>query len=156
MSQINPINFTFSDTIAGYVTAYDAEAATFFLETTDQRRYQVRFASNTYGWIANNLDEPRTWCSQDQMKSMMANGRYLFVYGIYYPEAAGNTFEAQFIIFPGKREGSYVFERQNWWIQQVYSIANFYLKAQFQSKPVNYANYRTLLAVDPSPLEAFL
>jgi mannose/cellobiose epimerase-like protein (N-acyl-D-glucosamine 2-epimerase family) len=148
MSQINPINFTFSDTIAGYVTAYDAEAATFFLETTDQRRYQVRFASNTYGWIANNLDEPRTWCSQDQMKSMMANGRYLFVYGIYYPEAAGNTFEAQFIIFPGKREGSYVFERQNWWIQQVYSIANFYLKAQFQSKPVNYANYRTLITLD--------
>ncbi|GAB4215826.1 MAG: hypothetical protein OHK0012_16860 [Synechococcales cyanobacterium] len=145
---MNPINFTFSDTIAGYVTAYDSATSTLTLETTDQRQYTVAFAANTYGWIANNLDEPRTWCSQDQMKAMMVPGRYLFVYGIYYPESSGNTFEAQFMIFPGKREGSYVFERQNWWIQQVNSIAHFYLQAQFQGKPVNYANYRTTITLD--------
>lgn len=148
MTLVNPINFTFSDTIAGYITAYNSDTVTFTLETTDKRYYEVRFASNTYGWIANNLEEPRTWCSQEQMKSMMNPGRYLFVYGIYYPEPSGNTFEAQFIIFPGKREGSYTFERQNWWIQQVDSIARFYLKAQFQGKPINYTNYRTLITLD--------
>ncbi|MEN9270148.1 MAG: AGE family epimerase/isomerase [Thermostichales cyanobacterium HHBFW_bins_127] len=148
MTLVNPINFTFSDTIAGYITAYNSDTVTFTLETTDKRYYEVRFASNTYGWIANNLEEPRTWCSQEQMKSMMNPGRYLFVYGIYYPEPSGNTFEAQFIIFPGKREGSYTFERQNWWIQQVDSIARFYLKAQFQGKPINYTHYRTLITLD--------
>lgn len=148
MTLVNPINFTFSDTIAGYITAYNSDTVTFTLETTDKRYYEVRFASNTYGWIANNLEEPRTWCSQEQMKSMMNPGRYLFAYGIYYPEPSGNTFEAQFIIFPGKREGSYTFERQNWWIQQVDSIARFYLKAQFQGKPINYTNYRTLITLD--------
>jgi mannose/cellobiose epimerase-like protein (N-acyl-D-glucosamine 2-epimerase family) len=142
---MDSMRFSFSDTIAGYVTGYDRDKDTFGLKTTDGRDYQVKFASNTYGWIVNNLNEPRTWTSQDQMRGMLATGRYLFVYGIYYPEHGGFTYEAQSLIFPGRREDNYVFERQDWWIKQVAAVADFYLKAQFQGKPIDYKDYRTII-----------
>jgi mannose/cellobiose epimerase-like protein (N-acyl-D-glucosamine 2-epimerase family) len=142
---MDPMCFSFSDTIAGYVTGYDRNRDIFGLKTTDGRDFQVKFAANTYGWIANNLNEPRTWTSPDQMRELLVPGRYLFVYGIYYPEHGGFTYEAQFMIFPGRREDNYVFERQDWWIKQVAAIADFYLKAQFQGQPVDYNNYRTTI-----------
>jgi mannose/cellobiose epimerase-like protein (N-acyl-D-glucosamine 2-epimerase family) len=142
---MDSMRFSFSDTIAGYVTGYDRDKDTFGLKTTDGRDFQVKFASNTYGWIVNNLNEPRTWTSQDQMRGMLATGRYLFVYGIYYPEHGGFTYEAQSLIFPGRREDNYVFERQDWWIKQVAAVADFYLKAQFQGKPIDYKDYRTII-----------
>jgi mannose/cellobiose epimerase-like protein (N-acyl-D-glucosamine 2-epimerase family) len=142
---MDSMRFSFSDTIAGYVTGFDRDKDTFGLKTTDGRHFQVKFASNTYGWIANNLNEPRTWTSQDQMRGLLIAGRYLFVYGIYYPEHGGFTYEAQFLVFPGRREDNYVFERQDWWIKQVAAIADFYLKAQFQGKPIDYKDYRTII-----------
>jgi mannose/cellobiose epimerase-like protein (N-acyl-D-glucosamine 2-epimerase family) len=142
---MNSINFSFSDTVAGYVTGFDQDKNTFGLKTTDGRDYQVKFAPGTYGWIVNNLDEPRIWTSQEQMHDLLVPGRYLFAYGIYYPEHGGFTYEAQFLIFPSRREDHYVFERQDWWIKQVGAIADFYLRAQFQGKPVNYNDYRTTI-----------
>jgi mannose/cellobiose epimerase-like protein (N-acyl-D-glucosamine 2-epimerase family) len=142
---MDSMRFSFSDTIAGYVTGYDRDKDSFGLKTTDGRDFQVKFASNTYGWIANNLNEPRTWTSQDQMRGLLVPRRYLFVYGIYYPEHEGFTYEAQFLIFPGRREDNYVFERQDWWSKQVAAIADFYLKAQFQGKPIDYRDYRTII-----------
>jgi hypothetical protein len=141
------MQFSFSDTIAGYVTSFDQGTDTFSLKTTDGREFQVKFAANTYGWIANNLEEPRQWCNQDQMRSMLAPGRYLFVYGIYYPERGGFNYEAQFLVFPGRKENEYLFEKQEWWVQQVRSVADFYLRAQFGDEPVDYRNYRTRISL---------
>ncbi|NJL99506.1 MAG: N-acyl-D-glucosamine 2-epimerase [Synechococcaceae cyanobacterium SM2_3_2] len=144
---MNPIDFTFSDLIAGYVVAADPTQGIFTLKTTDDREYTVKFAANTYGWVANNLEEARQWTNQDQMKALAVPGRYLFVYGIYFPENGGNTFEAQYLVFPTKKEDSFVFERQDWWVQQIKSIADFYLAAQFEGKPVDYDNYRTSITL---------
>jgi mannose/cellobiose epimerase-like protein (N-acyl-D-glucosamine 2-epimerase family) len=142
----NPINFPFSDTIAGYVTGFDKEADSFGLKTSDGREYEVKFAANTYGWIANNLEEPRQWAG-DRLREMVVTGRHLFAYGIYYPETPGNTFEAQFIIFPGRTEKSYGFERQDWWIKQITSIADFYYQAQFGGGSKGYEDYRTTISL---------
>lgn len=144
---MNNMKFSFSDTIAGYVTGFDRETDTFGLKTTDGREFSVKFSDNAYAWIVNNLDEPRQWC-KDQMRSMLAPGRYLFVYGIYYPEQGGRTCEAQYLVFPGRKADTYVFERQDWWVQQIKSLGGFYLKAQFGDGPVDYDNYRTLITLD--------
>ena len=99
---MNQINFTFSDTMAGYVNAYDKTADTFTLKTSDDREYTVKLKSNTYGWIANNLEEPRQWCDSGQIRAMLTPGRYMFVYGIFYPEGGGFTYEAQYVVFVGR------------------------------------------------------
>ena len=144
---MNEIKFPFSDTIAGYVTGFDRAADIFTLQTTDGRDYSVKFAPNTYGWIANNPGEARQWCNQDQMRSLLVPGRYLFTYAVYYPENGSFNCEAQFMLFPGRKEDTYVFERPDWWVKQIASIANFYLKAQFEDKLVDYRNYRTTITL---------
>ena len=102
---MDPLRFSFSDTIAGYVTGYDRDKDTFGLKTTDGRDYQVKFASGTYGWIVNDLNEPRTWTSQDQMRGLLVPGRYLFVYGIYYPEQSGFTYDNTCANYEKLKEG---------------------------------------------------
>jgi hypothetical protein len=51
-------SFTFSDLIAGYVTAADANAGTFGLKTTDGREFQVKLTDATYAEMTRNLGEP--------------------------------------------------------------------------------------------------
>jgi mannose/cellobiose epimerase-like protein (N-acyl-D-glucosamine 2-epimerase family) len=144
---MNHMRFSFSDTIAGYVTSYDKGTDTFNLKTSDGREFQVKFASGTYGWIINNLEETRQWTSQDQIRDMLVPGRHLFVYGIYYPEKGGFTFEAQYIISPGRKEDTYVFERPDWWVRQIEALGDFYLRAQFGAGPIDYADYRTTITL---------
>ena len=145
---MNSIDYTFSDTIAGYVVVFDKDSDSFTIETTDKRQYTVKLKSNTYGWVANNLEEARQWCSLDQIRSMLVPGRYLFVYGIYYPEHGDEVYEAQFVVFVGRTETMYAFERPDWWIKQIVPLGDFYLKAQFGTAPVDYRNYRTTITLN--------
>ena len=139
---MNQFDFTFSDTIAGYVTGYDRDTDTYTVQTSDEREYAIKLKDNTYAMLVRNLDEPYQDAT-GQMRDMLVPGRFLFTYGIFYPEGSDNTFEAQFILFVGRRQSEYVFEKSDWWVRQIESLGNFYLDAQFGGEPVNYDNYRT-------------
>lgn len=145
---MNKLDFTFSDLIAGYVTSFDAEAGIFQMETSDKRPFSVILAANIYAEIIRNLGEGFINAS-DQLRDMLVPGRYLFVYGVFYPdgnEATPVTFEAKHIIFAGRTESAWVFERQDWWVKQVAQIADFFLEAEFgTSEPIDYKEYRTVL-----------
>jgi mannose/cellobiose epimerase-like protein (N-acyl-D-glucosamine 2-epimerase family) len=142
---MNKMNFTFSDTLAGYVQSYDRKADTFIIKTSDEREFTVKLKSNTYGWIANNLEEPRQWCNPDQIRSMLVAGRYMFIYGIFYPEGGDVTFEVQFVIYLAAKENAFGFERPDWWVKQIISLADFYIRAQFGNGPIDYRDYRTII-----------
>jgi mannose/cellobiose epimerase-like protein (N-acyl-D-glucosamine 2-epimerase family) len=144
---MNEIQFPFSDTVAGYVEAFDAAADSFVLRTPGGRKAGVRFAKGTYAWIANNLNEPRQWCTE-QMREMLVPGRFVFVYGIYYPEGGGYTYEAQYLVFLGRKGGEFHFEKQDWWVKQIRSLGEFYLKAQFPTGEVDYDDYRTTITLN--------
>lgn len=143
---MDAINFSFSDTIAGYVVDYSKDIDTFRIRTSDDREFSIKFGSNTYAWIANNLNEPRQWCG-DQMRSMLVPGRFLFVYGTFYHEGGGFNFVAQYLVFPGGRPDEYVFEKRDWWVRQIRALGDFYLHAQFGEDEINYDNYRTTIKV---------
>ena len=143
---MNEIKFTFSDTIAGYVTTYNRETDTFGLRTSGGTEFQVKLKDNTYAQLVRNLGEPYQ-DSTGQMREMLVAGRYLFTYGIFYPEAGGNVFEAQFIVFVGRKPDEYLPEKQDWWINQIRSLGDFYLHAQFPDGQVNYDNYRTTISL---------
>lgn len=142
----NQINFAFSDLIAGYVTNYDLEKDIFGLKTSDGREFQVKLSLMTYAKLIQNLDEAYPDAT-GSMRSMLVPGRFLFTYGVFYPDSA--TFEAKQIVFVGRQTGDYIFEKQNWWVDQVNSLANFYLKAQFGNEAIDYdyRNYRTTLSL---------
>lgn len=141
------IGFSFSDTIAGYVLRADSTTGDFVLKTSDGREFAVAMGPTAYAQLTRNLGEPYQDCTP-QMKQMLVPGRHLFVYGTFYPEASAQEFEAQSLIFVGRTPTEYSFERQDWWINQVKALADFYLQAQFEGGPINYDLYRTSISLD--------
>ncbi len=142
-----PMHFSFSDTIAGYVTEYDRASGLFGLDTTDRRHFGVRLTSTTYAELIRNLGEPYSDATS-QMHEMLTPGRYLFVYGIFYPEHGSHLYEAKRILFVGRRVDDYRFEKPTWWLHQIDALASFYSRAQFSDGPTDFREYRTTLRLD--------
>jgi mannose/cellobiose epimerase-like protein (N-acyl-D-glucosamine 2-epimerase family) len=140
----DPLTFSFSDMIAGYVTVFDRASDTFQLQTSDGRTYATKLAANTYGELVRNLDEPYLDAT-GQMRDMLTTGRHVFAYGVFYPDRSGPTFEAMHLIFLGRGAGEYRFEMQDWWIKQIKQLADYYLRAQFGDGPIDYREYRTTI-----------
>lgn len=141
--------FSFSDMIAGYVTNFDSRVAKFGLKTTDRREFQVALTPTTYAQMMRNLGEPYQDAT-GQLEVMLVPYRYLFVYGVFYPEANHHKFEAKHIVFVGRQEDEYLFEKPSWWINQIKSLANFYLLCQFGDGKIDYRHYRTSLVLTGS------
>jgi mannose/cellobiose epimerase-like protein (N-acyl-D-glucosamine 2-epimerase family) len=141
------MQFEFSDTIAGYVTKFDREKRVFGLRTMDGREFPVKLTPNTYARGPRDLDEP--YCDySSKIDALLTEGQYLHTIGIYYPEKKGHNFEAKVLIFPGEALNKYRFEEPDWWIKQSKNIADFFIRAQFETpEKIDYRNYRTLLAL---------
>ena len=78
---MNEINFTFSDTIAGYVTEFDRDNDSYEVQTSDGRKYRIKLKGNTYAQLIRNLGDPYRDAT-GPMRDMLTPGRFLFTYGI--------------------------------------------------------------------------
>lgn len=142
---MDKMHFTFSDMIAGYVTQYEWEKRDFFtMKTADDREFEVKLGDFCYAEVTRNLGQGNSDCTS-QMRDMLAPGRYLYAYGIFFNEGGKWNFEAKHLVFSGKTEGEFVFEKQDWWIHQIENLSRFYINAQFGDGPIDYRNYRTQL-----------
>lgn len=154
---MNNVDFSFSDLIAGYVTSFTAEKGdfgTFELETTDGRNFEVTLTSETYAELVRNLGDAYHDCN-GRMQSMLTPNRYLFVHGIFYPEADERKFEAQHLVFLGNTAEEYSFEQPDWWCIQIKELADFYLKSQFKDGITDYRQYRTSLGLSGNSMGTF-
>jgi mannose/cellobiose epimerase-like protein (N-acyl-D-glucosamine 2-epimerase family) len=141
---MNELRFTFSDTIAGYVISFDEGNRRFVMKTSDGREFAVALTDTMSAELVRNLDEPYADASA-LVNQMLVPGRFLFAYGTYYPEGGGHTFEASRLVFVGRTENQFQFEKQDWWIKQVASLGNSYLKWQFGADEPDFRRYRTIL-----------
>lgn len=141
---MNELRFTFSDTIAGYVTSFDEGNKRFVMKTSDDREFAVDLTDTMSAELVRNLEEPYADASA-LVNQMLVPGRYLFAYGIFYPQGGGHVFEAKRLVFVGRKEDQFQFEKQDWWIKQVASLGNSYLKWQFGNNDVDFRMYRTIL-----------
>jgi mannose/cellobiose epimerase-like protein (N-acyl-D-glucosamine 2-epimerase family) len=142
---MNKIDFTFSDLISGYVEAFDPETKEINLVTSDGRRYQAVLTANTYTKQTQNLGEG--WLDRGGMLTdILAVGKLVFLYGTYFPEAEV-TFEVNFIVAAAEPGEDYRYTEKGWWIAQIDSIANCYVRWQFDypERVIDYQNYRTLI-----------
>lgn len=150
---MNQMNFTFSDTIAGYVVSSDAKARTFVLKTPDGRDFDIQLAGAAYGELIRNLGEPFQSLDSSLEDALQA-GIYVFAYGTFYPEGGQHKFEAQRVIFCGRFPGDYRFEAQDWWINQIRQLGEFYLKAQFPDGNIDFHQYRTHLTLEGQKIDS--
>jgi mannose/cellobiose epimerase-like protein (N-acyl-D-glucosamine 2-epimerase family) len=145
-NRVNELAFTFSDLIAGYVTHFNRAEKAFGLRTSDGRDFQASLTPSTYARIAQNLEEPYQDCTA-RIGEMLEDGQYVFAYGVFYPASDGTRFEVKSLVFPGEKPGHYRHEEPDWWIKQVRSIADCYLRWEFgyPEKPIDFREYRTFL-----------
>lgn len=151
---MDKMHFTFSDTIAGYITASDgAPNGTFGLRTSDGREFQVKLTDVTFADVIRNPHEP----FQDPdvpLASLLTPGRFLFAYGVFYPEGGNYSFEAQRIVLVGRTQNEWRFESPDWWIDQIRDLAEFYFKAQFPDGVIDYRKYRTQLTLEGQKIDS--
>jgi mannose/cellobiose epimerase-like protein (N-acyl-D-glucosamine 2-epimerase family) len=140
----NPIDFTFSDLVAGYVV--DVGDGGFRLRTGEGRVVAARLADNTTSSITRNLGEDYR-DTTGRTAELLEPGRHLHAYGIYYPEADGTRFVAEHLHFPDDVDGRPVFERVGWWVAQAREVADFYLRGQFPDGVPDWRGYRTKLTL---------
>src|SRR5262245_32755056 len=139
------IHFSFSDTVAGYVTAFHRKTRSFTLQTSDGREFEVFLTPTTFARVTQNLGEGYADAT-GRLAELLNEGQYLFAYGVFYFDGNRHKFEAKSIVFPGAG-ASYRHEEPDWWVKQIHSIADSYLKWQFNHphEPIDYRNYRTFL-----------
>ena len=116
--------FTFSDYHRWVRDRIHRDTDTYTVKTSGGQEFQIKLKSNTYAQLVRNLGDPYQ-DSTGQMRDMLVPGRYLFTYGTYYPDGKGIVFEAQFIIFVGRKPDEYLPERQDWWVKQIAQIGRF-------------------------------
>ena len=140
------LGFTFSDTIAGYVTGFDRAQGSFGLRTSDNREYRLFLTPTTYARMTRNLGEGYMDAT-GRMGELLDAGNMVYAYCIFYPKGEEARIEVKSMIFPGEGESAFRHEEPDWWINQVRSIADSYLKWQFNhpEQAIDYRNYRTFL-----------
>ncbi len=141
------VDFSFSDTIAGYVRRFNRRERSFTLETSDGRHYNVYLTPTTYGRIVQNLGEGYLDATS-RLAELLTDGQFLYAYGVFYFDGGPqHKFEAKSLVFPGCRVGEYRHEEPDWWIKQIKAIGQSYLKWQFNypNEEIDYRNYRTQL-----------
>jgi len=145
------MNFSFSDMIGGYVTQFNRSDKSFGIKTSDGREYTAYLTPTTYGRITQNLEEP-CLSATERFAELLHPGQHVFAYGVFYPQGEGYKFEAKSLVFAGEAPQQYRHEEQDWWIKQVRSIADCYLKWQFgyPNQPIDYKEYRTMLNLSGS------
>lgn len=141
----NEISFPFSDSVAGYVESHDAGLLR--VRTSDRRLFEIRVDRGASAEMLRNLGEPYRDVT-DRLTTLLEPGRYLFAYGIFYPEADQLAFEAKHVVLVGEQPGRYRFEEPDWWTRQLHQLAEFYRRSQFGTGPVDYRDYRTALRLD--------
>ena len=108
----------------------------------------IHISANCYAELVRNLGEA-FHDATGQMRQMLAPGRFLYAYGVFYPDGPqdGLRFDAKHLVFVGRTENEFVFEKPDWWIRQVAQLADFYLDAEFGDGPVDWSRYRTNLSI---------
>lgn len=143
------IDFTFSDTIAGYVIDFNLAEKNFSVKTSDGRIFRMQLSENCYARYVQNLGEGYQDATGDINRLLSLPRQPLFAYGTYYPghDQQERVFLVQWLVFPARGPGRYRHEEPDWWIRQIDSIAGSYLKWQFDypDADIDYDRYRTVL-----------
>jgi mannose/cellobiose epimerase-like protein (N-acyl-D-glucosamine 2-epimerase family) len=150
---LDNINFSWSDTIAGYVVGYDDATRTLELETSDRRRFQVEIDQTTGAELLRNLGEPYVDAT-GHLTDLLQPGRYVITYGIFYPVGEGLRYVAKQVKLVGRGNADYNFEEPSWWAHQIDALASFYRRAQFGTGSVDYREYRTNLHLGGSKTDS--
>ena len=145
---MDKMHFTFSDTIAGYVTTTpDSPTGKFGLKTSDGREFQVQLNDATYAEVIRNPSEQYKDpgvsvqpCSPPAVSSSRT---------AFSTRKAGTTsLRPSISCWSARTEHDWRFESPDWWINQIRDLAEFCFNAQFPDGVIDYQIYRTQVTLE--------
>lgn len=145
----NKINFSFSDRFSGYLQAFDKDAQTFSLTTSNDEVFEFKLTESTFTKLVRNSGESYLDRGGDLWEMLGQKERYISVYGIAYPQGNGYRLEAKDItVFSDVDDATgYRFEDKDWWKNQIDAFGEFQLMAQFgDDENYDFETYRTGLS----------
>ncbi|GAA3882266.1 hypothetical protein GCM10022243_53590 [Saccharothrix violaceirubra] len=129
---------SYSDTAFGRLeSAWDGH---FRLRLADGTSVDLHLTDTTSAQVVRNLGEPYHDVTGRLAELLATPGRLVFAHGPVYPDGRRQATQVTFV---GEGADEHVFERPDWWIDQVRELARFYRRAQFGTGEVDYADYRT-------------
>ena len=137
--------FTFSDTVAGYVTHRDGTRVG--LRTVDGRRLTVHLTDTTSGQMLRNLGAPYQDVTA-HLWDVLQPGVLVFSHGPVYPHRDGLHFQAGHLTVVGTPQDPHPYEHDGWWTHQLHQLARFYRRSQFGDGPADFTQYRTRIGPD--------
>ncbi len=164
-------SFYDSLTVAGTVTAIDANALKFSIRTRSDDLFDIDVGVTTYYQVLTNLDglnrdraeAPANMNRGDapvafDLLKYMKEGCLTFVEGIRSENGAEERFEARTVYLMHSLPGKYLFEETHWWLVQISQMADRWLNTLFDVKR-NYEIddfsklYRTNLGITGAPTD---
>lgn len=133
--------YPFSDTLAGHVTGFDRQKRCFTLRTYVGREFTAALMPTAWAQHLRNLGEPYQDCTGD-LEHLLKPGQRLFAHGLFYPDTGPDHMEVDHLILCGL--DSPVVEKEGWWVQQVRSMGDFLLRAEFTDSD-DFHGYTTTL-----------
>ncbi|MBD3176178.1 MAG: N-acyl-D-glucosamine 2-epimerase, partial [Armatimonadia bacterium] len=149
--------FSYSDTVAGYVKAFDRASGVFELETNVGATCAVKLTDAAFARMIFNLEEDWIDCT-GRVAELLKPGQMVYAYGIFYPDGGAGTLEAKSLVFPGEGPDDFRHEAPSWWVDQARSIGDCYLRWQFgyPEDSIDFAKYRTLLRLTGEKTDSYL
>jgi len=143
--------------VTGRVKSIDKSARTFEIETRGGV-FQARMSDTTYFYVIKNadgLDRDRTDDTiSDQMERYLEIGKLVSAYGIYQIHEAKQAYDVKSVATFGNSKDHFLFEEGHWWLSQITSFADTWLKRQFGlGENFNFTEYRTNLTAAGTDIE---
>ncbi len=101
------IDFTFSDTIGGYVTHFNRVERSVGISTSDGRQFKGVLTPTTYARISQNLEEGYADAT-GRLAELLTPGQLVYAYGVFYPDFGEGdyVFEIKSMVFPRHEQPS--------------------------------------------------
>lgn len=137
------VDFSFSDSVAGYLEAQTSTSLTLRGLTGDPLHLDVSPTASAQ--FLRNLGSEYADATPALREARLPNGSLLFAYGPLVPGSTGHRHKASSIVVV--EPGEVAIRTPSWWQEQAAQIAAFYRRAQFGREKVDFRQYRTRLGL---------
>ncbi|MBF0410244.1 MAG: AGE family epimerase/isomerase [Candidatus Riflebacteria bacterium] len=142
-----------SDLFYGTISSIsESDRHSFFITLPSGKTVEILFTDETSVETLRNLDEAPIYPKEPITKHILP-GRHVSVLGLIYADKNPPEIEARKILFLEDETGNLRFMHGSWWINQIKSVGDFYLRAQFPDGKIDYTKYRTNLRLNGSKVE---
>ncbi|MEW6163097.1 MAG: AGE family epimerase/isomerase, partial [Nitrospirota bacterium] len=150
--------FSQSLRITGYVRNIDPNASMFEIEAPSGDIFQAYISSETYFYMIRNtdkIDRDRSDRSiQNKLERYLEKDKLVSACGIMQIHENKMRYDVKSVALFGDRRDHFIFEEGHWWITQISSFADTWLKRQFGlGSNFDFTGYRTDLTATGGKIE---